>query len=182
MEAYCLSPRLTLGRTQAQREKVPSSFSSQVTCIPPLLGDICPPCSWASPKEDTPPLWIAVCFGRSALSDIKRSFFCKLALVLSLEDMENQSPPLFLKPALSKEKSQTTSYKTNLNPSVFLNPLVPWHTSLNFNFSLFVCLKSSRIVSGLTQLLDTIIRFHQRLLQLLFQVLHISSNSDVCLN
>lgn len=118
------------------REKVPSSFSSQEKYIPPLLGDICLPCSWESPKEDTPPLWIAVCFGRSALSDIKISFSCKLVLVLSLVDMDNQSAPSFLYPALSKEKCRTT-YKTNLNPPVFLNPLGPWHTSLNFNFSLF---------------------------------------------
>lgn len=85
------------------REKVPVS---------PVRGSISHHC-WEIPvcpvlqnkhlqEEDTPPLWTAVCFGRSALSDIKISFPCKPVLVLSLGDLKNQSVPSFLHPASSK--------------------------------------------------------------------------------
>lgn len=61
----------------------------------------------------------------------------KLVLALSLGDMENQSPPSFLHPALSKEKCQSSLYGTTQNPPGFLNPLLPWHTSLRTFLYLF---------------------------------------------
>lgn len=140
----CLLPCSILGSALEEekhkgREKVPSSFSSQRSISHH---------SWEMSvclvlennhleKEDTPPLWRAVCFGRPALSDIKMAFSCKLVLTLSLGDTENQSAPSFLHPALSKEKCHTSLYKTNQNPPVFLNPLLTWHTSLRTSPDLF---------------------------------------------
>lgn len=135
MNTYCLSPYLAHPwknkSTKAER---------RCQVVSPVRGSICHH-SWEMSvcrvlenknleKEDKPPLWIAACFGRSVLSDIKMSFSCKLVLALSLEDMENESAPSLLHPALSKEKHQTSLYKTNKNPPVCLNPLLPWHTSL----------------------------------------------------
>lgn len=141
MNTYCLSPYLAQPwkkkSTKAGRR---CQVVSPVREVYPTTPGRCLSASFLRTrilKEDTPPLWTAVCFGRSPLSDIKIAFSCKLVLTLSLGDMENQSAPSFLHPALSKEKCHTSLYKTNQNPPVFLNPLLPWHTSLRTSLYLF---------------------------------------------
>lgn len=142
MNAYCLSPYFA----QPWKNKG-TKAERRCQVVSPVRGNISHH-SWEMSiclvlekknleKGDTPPLWTAGCSGRSALSDIQISFSCKLVLALSLGDMENQSLPSFFHPALSKEKCQSSLYGTTQNPPVFLNPLLPWHTSLRTSLYLF---------------------------------------------
>lgn len=140
----CLLPFSILGSPLEEqkhkgREKVPSSFSSQGKCIPPLLRDVCLPCSWEQDSwEGRPTTTLNSClFWEISSFSQQNVFFLQTgSLSLSLEGMENQSALSFLHPALSKEKCQTSLYKTNQNPPVFLNSFPSWHTSLRISLCL----------------------------------------------